>query len=37
MVDICHYVSLAYISTSSIHDKADGIKENAKSGTNVLV
>jgi len=30
-------LALLNISTGSIHYKADGIKENAKSGTKVLV
>jgi len=36
VVDICHYVGLTHISTRTVHDNADRIKESAKSGTKVF-
>jgi hypothetical protein len=37
IVDICHNVGLTHISTRTVRDNADRIKESAKSGTKVFV
>jgi len=37
MVDICHTVIIAHISTCTIYDNADIIIESAKSETKVFV
>ena len=37
IVDICHNVGLTHISTRTVRDNADRIKESAKSGTKGFV
>ena len=37
IVDICRNVKFSRTSVRTIHENADGIKENAKSGTKVFV
>jgi len=37
IVDICHNVRLPHSSIGTIHDKADRIRESAKSGTKMFL